>query len=175
MKPLVEKWEVVKDFPDYEVSNLGRVKVLSRSISRKNKFGEVHFVDRNEQVLTAKKRGQYLAVKLYRNGMPQFQSIHRLVASAFIPNPFNLPCVNHKDEVGHNNSSDNLEWCTYQYNSAYSLAKQIMLISPDGDVVIVEGIKEFCRNNNLRYSSIYRLLRGKQHQHKNWRAYSPVS
>ena len=45
--------------------------------------------------------------------------IHRLVAEAFIPNPSNLPVVNHKDENPKNNAVDNLEWCTTKYNLNY--------------------------------------------------------
>lgn len=47
------------------------------------------------------------------------RSIHRLVAEAFIPNPNNYPCINHKDENPSNNNIDNLEWCTYKYNANY--------------------------------------------------------
>ena len=45
--------------------------------------------------------------------------IHRLVAQAFIPNPTNLPFINHKDENPHNNVVDNIEWCTRLYNINY--------------------------------------------------------
>lgn len=51
--------------------------------------------------------------------------LHRLVAEAFIPNPNNLPQVNHKDEDKRNNSADNLEWCTPRYNTNYSKARMI--------------------------------------------------
>ena len=45
--------------------------------------------------------------------------IHRLVAETFIPNPEQLPIINHKDEDKTNNTINNLEWCSYQYNSNY--------------------------------------------------------
>lgn len=46
--------------------------------------------------------------------------LHRLVAENFIPNPDNLPYINHKDEDPSNNCADNLEWCTMQYNNTYN-------------------------------------------------------
>lgn len=46
--------------------------------------------------------------------------VHRLIAITFIPNPNNLPCINHKDEDKSNNNVSNLEWCTYEYNSNYN-------------------------------------------------------
>ena len=51
-------------------------------------------------------------------------TIHRLMALTFLPNPNNLPCINHKDEVKTNNHIDNLEWCTYKYNSNYGSARE---------------------------------------------------
>lgn len=61
----------------------------------------------------------YLIVDLNVNGKRQHKKIHRLVAEAFIPNPTNLPEVNHKDENKHNNSVKNLEWCDSSYNKTY--------------------------------------------------------
>lgn len=61
----------------------------------------------------------YFSVELFnQNGSKRFL-IHRLVAQAFIPNPCNLPQVNHKDENKENNSVENLEWCTAYYNMTY--------------------------------------------------------
>ena len=65
----------------------------------------------------------YLMVDLKRNGKRKHARIHRLVAEAFIPNPYNLPEVNHKDENKHNNSFKNLEWCTSSYNKTYGTGR----------------------------------------------------
>jgi len=58
---------------------------------------------------------------------------HRLVAEAFIPNPNNLSQVNHKDENKTNNSVDNLEWCSPQYNSSYGTRKNRLSNSLKGN------------------------------------------
>lgn len=54
--------------------------------------------------------------------------VHRAVAQAFIPNPNNLPIVNHIDEDPNNNRVDNLEWCTHKYNVNYGSCKEKMSI-----------------------------------------------
>ena len=64
-------------------------------------------------------KGGYHIVGLYNNGKRKKFLIHRLVAEAFIPNPNNLPCVNHKDENKSDNNVNNLEWCSYEYNNNY--------------------------------------------------------
>ena len=62
----------------------------------------------------------YQIVQLSDNeGKAKMYYVHRLVAQAFIENPNNLPCVNHKDENKQNNSVENLEWCTHKYNWNY--------------------------------------------------------
>lgn len=65
--------------------------------------------------------GGYLRVNLYdRNGKVKKHYVHRLVAQTFLPNPKNLPHVNHIDANKNNNTVDNLEWCTEKYNIAES-------------------------------------------------------
>ena len=118
-----EIWKDIKNFEGlYQVSNLGRVKSLpkytySRGYSqlRKEKLLKPCYVG---------KYRNYLAVRLNNN--KQYK-IHRLVAKAFIPNPNNYPCVNHKDKNPSNNNVENLEWCTNQYNVKYS-AKPLSII-----------------------------------------------
>ena len=64
-------------------------------------------------------RAGYPWVILYKDGKQKGFSVHRLVAEAFLPNPDNLPIVNHKDENKMNNNVDNLEWCSHSYNNTY--------------------------------------------------------
>lgn len=54
------------------------------------------------------------------SGKRRFKHLHRVMAEVFIPNPNNLPCVNHKDENVNNNDITNLEWCSYAYNNHYN-------------------------------------------------------
>lgn len=58
------------------------------------------------------------------NGKRKKERLHRLVAIAFLPNPLDLPQVNHKDENKENNRADNLEWCDAKYNCNYGTRNQ---------------------------------------------------
>lgn len=108
--------EIWKDIVGYEglyqVSNLGRVKSLERKVKNKNGYRTV-----SDKILKqAKKTEGYLFVNLWKEGKQKIMKSHRLVAEAFLPNPENLPQVNHKDENPSNNNVSNLEFCTAKYN-----------------------------------------------------------
>lgn len=98
----MEIWKTVKDYPNYEVSNMGRVR---------NKEGKILCFETTEK--------GYFRVDLTNNEGRKHFKVHRLVASAFIPNDNNFPQINHKDENKQNNTVDNLEWCTNWYNAHY--------------------------------------------------------
>lgn len=104
--------EIWKDIPGYErlyqVSNLGNVRSLNYRRSGKSKLLKQG----------TDKKG-YKQVGLWKNSKRKHYSVHRLVAIAFLPNPNNLPQVNHKDENKANNNIDNLEWCDAKYNNNY--------------------------------------------------------
>ena len=111
---MIEEWRPVVGYEGlYEVSSYGRV----RSVDRYVKVGYGSYRLHKGKVLSpAKNKYGYLAVNLQAGNRC---NIHRLVAEAFIPNPDNLPQVNHKDEDKTNNSVDNLEWCSRKYNCNY--------------------------------------------------------
>lgn len=83
--------------------------------------GDVRNSDRKRLLRTQISRNGYKTVTLTKNGKRKTHRIHRLVASAFIENPYNKPFVNHIDNNRQNNSVDNLEWCTAQENSEWSV------------------------------------------------------
>ncbi|EJV41800.1 HNH endonuclease [Bacillus toyonensis] len=101
---MVETWQRIEGFY-YDVSTNGRVMnvITSKILSQ-----EVH-------------DGGYKTVRLYKNGRPYKKYVHRLVAQAFLSNPFDKPNVNHIDNNKHNNNVRNLEWVTQKENVRHSI------------------------------------------------------
>lgn len=75
----------------------------------------------------------YYNVCLSVNGSHKRHAVHRLVASAFVPNKNGYPQVNHKDENPLNNNACNLEWCTLEYNNNYGTRKRNAGIANSGE------------------------------------------
>lgn len=67
----------------------------------------------------------YKRVRLCKDGHTSIHYVHRVIASCFIPNPNNYPCINHKDGNKLNNSLDNLEWCTYSHNLVHAFENNL--------------------------------------------------
>lgn len=176
--------EIWKDIPRYEglyqVSNLGRVKSVDRFDNR-NRYlkGKVM-----KQRLD--KRG-YFKVNLSNTGKKKLWFVHRLVAIAFIPNPYDFPVINHKDENPQNNNVDNLEWCTVKYNTNYGTGiqrrikkrkgkrtndkrcKTIYQYSNEGELMkIFSSLGDASRELNIRTSTIKGILHGRRIQRKDF-------
>src|SRR5699024_3243872 len=118
--------EVFKEmfgYPDYEISNYGRVITKSRNVRYTHAVtGKEHFRTTKNRFLKLyhNNRTGYKFIQPRLNGKPSNENIHRLVALTFIDNPDGLKFVNHKDGNKHNNCVDNLEWCTNEYNHKHA-------------------------------------------------------
>ena len=138
----------------------------------------------NKGEIKNKKTGKILKGHLDKDGYPHVTlrlglkkyktpAIHRLVALAFISNPDNLPCVNHKDENRQNNNVENLEWCTVKYNNAYGTHNERVKIAnqvrngkkvkaiKDGKEYMFCSVKEAGRQLGFDYSNIFCCLSGR--------------
>ncbi len=158
--------EIWKDVPEYEgkyqVSNMGNVKSLNYKKTGKTRV-----------LKQGKDKDGYPYVNLSKDGKTEFKKVHRLVAEAFIPNPLNLPQVNHKSECPMLNFSCCLEWCTAKYNSNYgtrtrrsadSQSKPIDQLDKDGQFIRRwKSAKEAGQQTGVQISHITKCAKGKQH------------
>ena len=119
-----EEWRDVVGWENlYKVSSFGRIATLSHTIDYTSDYdGEIiPKIYKVKQCVRKmyKDRAGYSVVTLRKGKYFKLLKVHRLVAMAFIPNPKNLPQVNHKDEDKSNNTIENLEWCSDLYNNNY--------------------------------------------------------
>lgn len=126
-------------------------------------------------------KGGYLYLDLHKNGVTKTMKIHRLVAITFIPNPNNLPQINHKDENKLNNNVENLEWCDASYNNRYGSRPRKVLdaykrngsskaerpvVKIDNYGTIIEeyiSISDAARKNGVRRETLRDCVLGRQH------------
>lgn len=128
-KELAESVKVVrkpiKGYEDYyEVDQFGRVFAKERTIHVTDHDREYDKHLPSRQMKQSVHTKGYKTVTLTKDGVCTTKFVHRIVAEAFIPNPDDLPFVNHIDEDKTNNFVENLEWCTEQYNSTYGKARE---------------------------------------------------
>ena len=172
----VEEWRPVKGWEGlYEVSNLGRVRSLDRYVVHKTIVKKNYTKLMKGRILsqTINSQNKYLTVGLHDGGSYRCVRVHRLVAEAFIPNPDNLPEVNHKDEDKSNNKVDNLEWCDRAYNMNYGTvikrtaaarSKPVEQLTLDGKhVAYFPSHRDIKRLSDGKYhrQSVYMVLKGK--------------
>lgn len=155
-----EEWRDIEGYEGfYQVSNLGRVRSLTRPIHNYMKPGKVLAQHDNGH--------SYVSVGLHKPGMVNKHAyVHRLVAKAFIPNPDNLPEVNHKDFNKKNNTVENLEWVTssdnkYHFRRSYrgniaedhrkkTLTKKTMQLIKEYKDVIISDYRKGCSIEEIR-------------------------
>lgn len=145
-----ETWKTIKEFPNYEISSLGKIRSIKRGL-----------------ILRPSVSGSgYYQVGLWYGRRYKMMPVHRLVAMAFVENPDGLPCVNHKNENRLDNRAENLEWCTQRYNVHYgdnSIARKVLQETPDGECLAVyESQADAAQATGVAQSSISRVCKGER-------------
>ena len=169
---MIEEWRDIKGYEGwYQVSNTGRVRSLDRVVVSKS--GVKRFFP-GQEIVPCNAGKVYRNVPLSKDGSHRTPRLCRLVAEAFIPNPYGYSQVNHKDEDKTNDRADNLEWCSPKYNTNYGtgIARRAKTISIpvnqytlDGEFVAkYESIKFAEAATGVDNSHITRCCRGKLNQ-----------
>lgn len=154
----MEIWKNVDIFnPKYQISNYGRVRIAEHKDSKNRYYPE-------KILKTQKTQSGYHTVCLSKKRKQKRFLVHRLVAFYFVENPQKYEYVNHKNENKDDNNSENLEWCTWQYNAQYGTRikrcsekrrKRVCQYSKDGTLIkIWNGVREIERELGYASSNI---------------------
>jgi hypothetical protein len=165
----MEKFITIPNFPDYLVSNYGRVKTKARDVRYTHAVtSKEHFRKTEERFLKERNNNLngYKFYQLYLNKKMYNKNAHQLVALAFIPNKHGLTTVNHKDGNKHNNCVENLEWCTNEYNHEHATrtglkAKGVEIASSKLNDSMVHAIKYFLAKgiSHIELSKAFKISR----------------
>jgi hypothetical protein len=152
-----EVWkELVGYAGKFQVSNLGNVCNINNRFERKVLPTRV---DRRE-------RGGYLTVRLFYNGKTEIKYIHRLVATAFVPNHMDKPFVNHRNGNKLDNRPKNLEWVTHAENIQHAHDLRLIPRVTERKVIdtstkkVYPSIKEASKQTGYPYPTIKGYLKG---------------
>lgn len=129
-----EIWKTIEGYPEYQVSNMGRVKAINWHRGNKEKEIKPYTTHKG-----------YLRLRLCKNGKSKQFQIHRLVAQAFIPNPENKPYIDHINTDRTDNRVENLRWVTNKENCNNPISKINYSIGNKGKtaVSILQFTKEW--------------------------------
>ena len=140
-----------------------------------NEKGEVFSLKRNKKMKTSINHKGYEQIYICVNGKKKTTFVHRLVALAFIPNPKNLPQVNHKDGNKLNNNVDNLEWVSDNTNQIHAFRNNLKIRKPvvmlnlnTGEEKDFESIKACADYIGTTQYNISRVCSGIRKRYKNY-------
>lgn len=120
-----EIWKDVVGYEGiYEVSNTGKVRTKEGKTTSNARFNVRHWKQR--ELKLKQDRMGYKRVCLWIDGKNHDWLVHRVVATAFIPNPNNYDCINHIDGKSDNECVENLEWCDFKHNSNHAFDNDLM-------------------------------------------------
>lgn len=146
----MEIWKDVIGFEGlYQVSNLGRVKILSKKIKSMSGYS----IRKEKYTKMGPNSRGYTNAALTKGGVPKIIGLHRLIAIHFIPNPENKPQINHKDGNKSNNKINNLEWCDASYNQTHAIINELRLH---------RHVFQYDKNHNFIKEYICGTLAGKE-------------
>ena len=165
-------------YEKFQVSNLGRIINLN-----------YRGTGRAELINPWEDKDGYLGVGLYKNGKTDVIRVHRIVAQTFLPNPDNLPCVNHKIEGDEGKKMNmvffkedgsideertTIEWCTHEYNNNYGtridrISKTVLQFTLTGEFVREWSSTHECGRNGFNQGNIVSCCNGKQKTHKGYK------
>lgn len=161
-------WKTYPDYPFIEVNQFGIVRTKDRIVIRKD--GKKYHVKGYVLKQYKNSRG-YTYITFGVNNKTVTLRVHRLVAICFIPNPENLPEVNHIDCNRANNNVDNLEWCSHEYNMTYREEHGIALNCSvfavnlkTSKVLYFESQHEASRELGISVQNINGVLKGRKKQ-----------
>lgn len=175
-----EEWRDIDGYEGlYQVSDLGRVRSCDSIRITHNQFGEHKGFYKGRILKPRTKKDGYSYAVLCKGCKEKEYKIHRLVAQTFIPNPDNLPCVDHKNTIRNDNRVSNLRWCTYRSNIRDNLitkervknasanngrkrSKRVVQKTLGGVVVKVWPSLNEARRNGFSHCNIWACCNGKR-------------
>lgn len=165
-------WKSYPDYPFLQANQFGEVRTIDRFETRSD--GGKKFV-KGRVLRQYRDRYGYMYVQFYVNGKRITLKVHRIVAICFIPNPDNLPQVNHIDCNRSNNVVSNLEWCSNQYNTAYrekygkASSRPVSAVNvKTGEVLYFKSRGEAERKLNIPHQAISAIIRGQKKTFHGW-------
>lgn len=173
MENQVEIWKKHPEIAGIEVSTFGRVRTLDRLVSCR---GNGTRLVKGRILKQCKGKDGYLQLNVKVDGKWITKRVSRLVAQTFIPNPEELPQVNHKDCDRTNNNVKNLEWCDSSYNIQYrekygeALGQPVFAINlKTSEISRFRSRREAGRELGINYSNINSVIKGKLKQTNGYR------